>query len=127
MIKHELKEDQLHISIENKDFSYRIPLTKLEDLIDWKVGRDKSNVIVIKNVSKWATKLFTKGITTMDNVRQFKGIVQQYCPENTINWIDTEKALNVQSHYTNLVLDLKKDNHSEESIIAILKKKYDLE
>ena len=127
MIKHELKDNQLHISIENKDFSYRIPQNKLEDLIDWKIGKDKSNSIVIKNVSKWATKLFTKNITTMDDVKQFKGIIQKYCPENTINWVETEKALNVQSHYSNLVLDLKKENHSEASIIAKLKKRYDLE
>jgi len=127
MIKHELKDNQLHISIENKDFSYRIPQNKLEDLIDWKVGKDMSNKIVIKNVSKWATKLFTKNITTMDDVKQFKGIIQQYCPDNTINWDETVKALNIQSHYTNLVLDLKKENHSEASIIAKLKKRYDLE
>ncbi len=127
MIKHELKNDQLHISIEKKDFSYRIPLNALEDLIDWKVGKDKSNPIIIKNVSKWTTKLFTKGITTIENVKQFKGIVQQYCPDNTINWGETEKALNIQSHYSNLVLDLKNENHSEISIIAKLKKKYDLE
>ena len=127
MIKHELKNDQLHISIENKDFSYRIPQNKLEDLIDWKIGKDKSNLIVIKNVSKWTTKLFTKSITTMEDVKQFKGIVQIYCPDNTINWVETEKAINIQSHYSNLVLDLKKENPSEEAIIAKLKKKYDLE
>lgn len=127
MMKHELKNDQLHVSIEKKDFSYRIPVSKLEDLINWKVGKDKSNTIVVKDVSKWATKLFTKGITTMDDVKQFKGIVQHYCPDNTIDWVETEKAINIQSHYTNLVLDLKKENPSEEAIIAKLKKKYDLE
>jgi len=127
MIKHELKDDQLHISIENKDFSYRIPLSKLESLIDWKVGRDKSNVLIIKNVSKWTLKLFTRNITTMNDVREFKGIVQQYCPDNTIDWAETEKAVNVQSHYANLVLDLKKENLSEVQIIANLKKKYKLD
>jgi len=127
MIKHELKDDQLHISIENKDFSYRIPLNKLESLIDWKVGKDKSNLVIIKNVSKWTLKLFTRNITTMNDVRQFKGIVQQYCPDNTIDWVETEKAVNVQSHYTNLVLDLKKENLSEVQIIANLKKKYKLD
>jgi hypothetical protein len=127
MIKHELKNDQLHISIENKDFSYRIPKNKLEDLIDWKIGKDKSNLIVIKNVSKWTTKLFTKSITTMEDVKQFKGIVQIYCPDNTIDWVETEKAINIQSHYSNLVIDLKKESPSEEAIIAKLKKKYDLE
>jgi len=85
MIKHELKDDQLHISIENKDFSYRIPLNKLESLIDWKVGKDKSNLVIIRNVSKWTLKLFTRNITTMNDVREFKGIVQQYCPDNTID------------------------------------------
>ena len=127
MIKHELKNDQLHISIENKDFSYRIPLNKLEDLIDWKVGKDKSNGVVIKNVSKWTTKLFTKSITTLDDVKQFKGIVQQYCPDNTIDWNETVKAINIQSHYNNLVLDLKKQNLSESQIIETLKKKYKLD
>lgn len=127
MIKHELKNDQLHISIEKKDFSYRIPVNKLEYLIDWKVGKDKSNSIVVKSVSKWATKLFTKGITTLEHFKQFKGIVAQYCPDNTIDWVETEKAINIQSHYDNLKLDLKKENLSEEAIIAKLKKKYDFE
>lgn len=126
MIKHELKKDQLHISIENKDFSYRIPLNKLESLIDWKIGKDTSNTIIIKNVSKWALKLFTNNITTSENVKQFKGIVQQYCPENTIDWTETEKALNIQSHYSNLVLNLKKENLSDIEIISKLKKKYQL-
>ena len=127
MIKHELKNDQLHISIENKDFSYRIPLNKLEDLIDWKVGKEDSNRIIINKVSKWALKLFTNNFTTFDHVKQFKGIVQQYCPENTIDWIETEKAINIQSHYSNLVLDLKKENPSESKIISDLKKKYKLD
>jgi hypothetical protein len=127
MIKHELKDNQLHISIENKDFSYRIPLNKLERLIDWKVGKDKSNLVVVKDVSKWALKLFTRNITTMDDVRQFKGIVQQYCPDNTIDWVETEKAVNIQSHYSNLILDLKKENLSEVQIIANLKKKYKID
>lgn len=127
MIKHELQNDQLHISIENKDFSYRIPHSKLEDLIDWKIGKDKSNSIVVKQVSKWATKLFTNGMTTQDHFKQFKGIVQRYCPENTIDWIETEKAINIQSHYSNLTLNLKKENLSEVQIMATLKKKYKLD
>jgi hypothetical protein len=127
MIKHELKNDQLHISIENKDFSYRIPLAKIEDLINWKVGKNPSNSIIIKNVSKWTLKLFTNNFTTIEHVKQFKGIVKQYAPENTIDWIDTEKAVNIQSHYSNLTLDLKKENPSEEAIIAKLKKKYQID
>lgn len=127
MIKHELKNDQLHISIENKDFSYRIPLAKIEDLINWKIGKDSENSIIIKNVSKWTMKLFTNNFTTLEHVKQFKGIVKQYAPDNTIDWVETEKAINIQSHYSNLVLDLKKENPSEAKIIANLKKKYQID
>ena len=127
MIKHELKNDQLHISIENKDFSYRIPLNKIEDLINWKIGKDVTNNILIKNVSKWTLKLFTNNFTTIEHVKQFKGIVKQYAPENTIDWLKTEKAINIQSHYSNLALDLKKESPSEGAIIAKLKKKYQID
>lgn len=75
MIKHALKDNQLHISIEGKDFSYRIPLNKIEDSINWKVGNDKSNVITINNVSKWTMKFFTNNFTIINHVRSFKGIV----------------------------------------------------
>ena len=72
-------------------------------------------------------KCFTNNFTTIEHVKQFKGIVQQYCPDNSIDWIETEKAINIQSHYSNLVLDLKKENPSEGKIIASLKKKYQLD
>jgi len=127
MIEQELKDDQLHIFIKNKDFSYRIPLKKIEDLIDWKIGKNKFNTIQIKNVSKWALKIFTNNITTIENIKQFKGIMQQHCPNNTINWTETEKALNIQSHYSNLVSNSDKNKLSETEIIAKLKKKYKLD
>lgn len=127
MIKHDLKDNQLHISIEGKDFSYRIPLNKIESTINWKIGNDKSNVIKVNNVSKWTMKFFTNNFTTIAHVRFFKGIVAQYVPDNKIDWIETEKAINIQSHYNNLVLDLKKEKLSDNQIIAKLKKKYDLE
>jgi len=126
MIKHELKNDQLHIFIKNKDFSYRIPLKNLDNLIDWKIGKNDSNNIIINNVSKWALKLFTNKTTTIEHRKQFKGIVQQYCPNNSINWFETEKALTIQSYYSNLVLNSDKNNLSETEIIDKLKKKYKL-
>lgn len=127
MIKHDLKNDQLHISIENKDFSYRIPMAKIENAMDWKVGKNTDRQIVLKNVNKWVMKFFTNNFTTLDHVKAFKGIVQQYLPNNSIDWIETEKAINVQSHYANLVLDLKKQNPSEDQIIDTLKKKYQID
>ncbi|MFT6500871.1 MAG: hypothetical protein ACJASQ_000981 [Crocinitomicaceae bacterium] len=38
MIKHTLKDKIVSISIENIDFSYRIPTKKMGNTTDWRIG-----------------------------------------------------------------------------------------
>ncbi len=51
MIKHSLKNDIVHISIDKMNFSYRIPVNKIGSTIDWRIGKKGTKGIVIKNVS----------------------------------------------------------------------------
>jgi hypothetical protein len=51
MIKHSIKDNVISLSIAKMDFSYRIPTTKIENTIDWKIGEKGTDGIVIKNVS----------------------------------------------------------------------------
>ena len=117
------------MSIANMDFSYRIPTSKIENTIDWKIGEKGSDGIVFKNVSSWALKLFTKKATEEQYIRQFKGIVQEYCPDNTINWIDTELAVVVQNKYNWLIATNKTADKklNENQISETLKKRYKLD
>ena len=122
MIKHSLKDKQIHISIENKDFSFRIPVKKSVNTVDWRIGEKGTEGIVMKQVSTWALQLFTKKITEEKYVVQFKNIIQEYAPNNTINWEATIDAVNIQNEYNQLVAI--ENNLSETDIIADLKKKY---
>lgn len=129
MIKHTLKDKQIHLSIENKDFSYRIPVKKSGNTVDWRIGEKGTEGIVIKNVSTWALQLFTKTVTEEKYVTQFQAIVQEYAPNNNINWNDTLIAVNIQNEYNeltapNISAALKM---SEEDIISSLEKKYNLD
>lgn len=128
MIKHELKENLLHISIDQKDFSYRIPLDKIEKTIAWKIGSKESKGIVFNNVSTWALQLFTKKITEEKYVKQFMTIVQELAPQNEIQWDETLLAIHIQNKYywmmdTNIKSN---DKISEEEIIETLKQKHKL-
>lgn len=123
MINHTLNDNILSISIANKDFSYRISLKKLGNRIDWKIGGKDSENIIIKDVSTWALQLFTKTVTEAQYVKQFKSIVQEYCPNNAIHWDDTFLAVKIQNEY-NL---LSKTNSNQSEIIALLTEKYDLD
>ncbi|AEA42558.1 hypothetical protein [Fluviicola taffensis] len=123
MINHTLKDDILSISITNKDFSYRISLKKLGNRIDWKIGGKDSENIIIKSVSTWALQLFTKTITDAQYVKQFKDIVQEYCPNNAIHWEDTFMAVKIQNEYN----ALSKTNQNQNEIIAMLTEKYNLD
>ena len=122
MIKHSLKDKQIHISIENKDFSFRIPVKKSANTVDWRIGEKGTEGIVMKQVSTWALQLFTKKITEEKYVVQFKSIIQEYASNNTINWEATIDAVNIQNEYNQLVAI--GNNLSETDIIADLKKKY---
>ncbi|MFT5859665.1 MAG: hypothetical protein ACI865_001769 [Flavobacteriaceae bacterium] len=129
MIKHSLKDDLLAISIDKIDFSYRIPIKKLGNTSDWKIGVDGTPSIVIKNVSTWMLQLFTKKTTDDKYIKQFMSIVQEHAPENTINWEDTLMAVNAQNEYnwlsaTNKTADKKV---SEEEILSSLEKKYKID
>ena len=129
MIKHSLKDDVVFISIDKIDFSYRIPVKKIGNLIDWKIGEKGTPGIVIKNVSTWTLQLFTKKTTEDKYIKQFKSIVQEHSPNNTINWDDTFTAVKLQNEYNWLATTNKAADEkiSEEEIILNLKKKYKLD
>ena len=129
MMKHSIKDNTLNLSIDKVDFSFRIPLKKIGNSIDWKVGNKESKGIVIKNVSTWTLQLFTKKVTEDKYIKQFVKIVQDQSPENKINWKDTLLAVNIQNNYNWLVAKNKtaEEKLSEEEIISSLKKKYKLD
>ena len=124
MIKHSLKDTLIYISIDKMDFSYRIPIKKIGNIIDWRIGEKENNGIVINDVSTWTLQLFTKKITEYKYIKQFKSIVLKHCPNTTINWEDTLLAVNIQNEYNSLIT-AKKDINKDE-IISILKKKHKL-
>lgn len=126
MIKQTLNDNILSLSIANKDFSYRISLKKLGNRIDWKIGEKDTDSIVIKSVSTWALQLFTKTVTDMSYVEQFKLIVQEHCPNNAINWKETYLAVKIQNEY-NALTKTNDSLHNQNEIIAMLTKKYDLD
>ncbi len=123
MIKHSLKDDLIHVSIDNIDFSYRIPVKKLGNTIDWKMGEKGTNGILIKNVSKWSLQFFTKKALEEKYVIEFKNIVQEYAPTNTINWEETFTAIKIQNEYNSLA----ENKLSDAEIITTLKTKYKLD
>lgn len=129
MIKHSLKDNLISISINKTDFSYRIPIKKIGNTIDWKIGGKGTKGIVIKNVSTWTLQLFTKKTTEDKHIKQFKNIVQEHCPSNTINWEDTLLAVNIQNEYNWLITtnNIAEKKISEDDIISNLKKKYKLD
>lgn len=129
MIKHSVKNELIHLSIDNLDFSYRIPLIKLGKAIDWRIGEKGTKGIVIKNVSAWTLQLFTKKITEDKYIKQFKEIVQEHSEKNTLNWEDTFLAVNIQNEYNWLITTKDKADQkiSEDEIISTLKKKYKID
>ena len=129
MIKHTLKDDVVFISIDKIDFSYRIPVKKIGNSIDWRIGEKGTTGLVIKNVSTWTLQLFTKKTTEDKYIKQFIGIVQEHSPKCTINWEDTRMAVNIQNEYNWLATANKtaQEKLSEEEIILNLKKKYKLD
>lgn len=123
MIKHSVKDELLHISIENMDFSYRIPLQKLGKLIKWRIGKYGTEGIVMKNVSNWTLKLFSNKETEDKYLEQFKSIVQEHAPGNSIDWNETLLAVYVQRAYNKLKAEGEMD---EKEMIASLEEKYKL-
>ena len=129
MINQSIKEDILYLSIPNQDFSYRIPVERLGNPIDWKVGQKGTEQIVIENVSKWTLQLFTKKVTEGKYVKEFVAIVQENSPNNTINWENTKTAVTLQNKYNWLVETNKtaKNKMTEGEIVESLKKKFNLD
>ena len=125
MIKHALKDKQIHLSIDNMDFSYRIPVKKSVNTVDWRIGEKGTEGIVVKNVSTWALQLFTKKITEDKFVTQFKEIIQEHAPKNNINWDDTFTAVKIQNEYNSLIAAANK--MTEDEIISTLKSKYKID
>ena len=126
MIKHSLKDKLISVSIENLDFSYRIPVKKVGNTVDWRIGEKGTEGIVVKNVSTWTLQLFTKETSLDKYLEPFKSLVQEYAPKNTINWEDTLLAVNLQNEYNklNAAGTAAEPKISEDEIIATLKKKY---
>ena len=129
MIKHSLKDDQIHLSIDNKDFSYRIPVKKIGDTIHWKIGNKETEGIVMNNVSKWALQLFTKNVTENKYVEQFKSIVQENAPKNSINWEETLLAVKIQNEYNYLAKTnaTAKEKMNEQELLSMVEKKFNLD
>ncbi|HZH86807.1 MAG TPA: hypothetical protein VFD77_05780 [Brumimicrobium sp.] len=129
MIKHSLKDNQIHLSIDNMDFSYRIPLKKIGNTIDWKIGVKGSEGIVMKDVSIWTLKLFANNTTEENHITQFQQIVQEYSPKNTIDWEESLLAIKVQNEYNSLISanTATKNKVDEEDIISTLNDKYKLD
>ena len=129
MIKQLIKENIIYLTISNEDFSYRIPVEKLGNPIDWKVGQKGTEQIVFENVSKWTLQLFTKKVTEGKYVKEFVAIVQENSPNNTVNWENTKTAVTLQNQYNWLVETNKtaKKKMTEEEIIESLKKKFNLD
>lgn len=124
MIKHSLKDDLLHISIENMDFSYRIPVAKLGKPVKWVIGKYGTEGITMRNISKWTLQLFGKNTLADAYIEQFKSIVQEYAPKNSIDWNETILAVYVQREYNRLRTEDK--DMPENEIISILEEKYKL-
>ena len=129
MIKHTIKDDLLLLSIDKMDFSYRIPVKKIDAIINWRIGAKGTKGIVVNNVSSWTLQLFTKEITEYKYIKQFKSIVEEHCAGNTINWDETLLAVNIQNEYNWLAKtnNTAVEKVSEEEIILRLKKKYKLD
>ena len=124
MINHSVKDDLLHISIENMDFSYRIPLQKLGKTVKWRIGKYGTEGIEMRNVSKWTLQLFTKKATEDKYLEQFKSIVQERAPGNSIDWNETFLAVYVQIEYHRLKSS--GEQLEEMEIITMLEEKYKL-
>jgi len=129
MIKHSLKDNLIYISIDKMDFSYRIPIKKIGNTLDWRIGEKGTKGIIIKNVSTWTLQLFTKKTNEDKYIKQFKSIVQEHCPNSTINWEETLLAVNIQNEYNWLITtnNTAEKKINEDEIISILKKKYKLD
>ena len=127
MIKQSRIDDLIYISIDNVDFSYRIPVKKTGKTIDWRIGAKGTPGIVIKGVSTWTLQLFTKNITDNKYVNQFKSIVEEHSPNNTIDWGETVLAVIIQNEYNGLISANTVVVKKNSEIIAILKKKHKIE
>jgi hypothetical protein len=128
MIKHSIKENIIHVSIEKTDFSYRIPIEKLGRPIKWTIGAKGTEGIVMKNVSSWTLQLFTKNVTDEKLVLQFKDLVQEHAPKNSVDWKETLEAVKVQNEYNRLKLSANagEKKMTEEELIAHLEEKFSL-
>jgi hypothetical protein len=129
MIYHILKQNLLHLTLPNKDFSHRIPVEKIGKAIQWNIGEKGSKCIVIRNVSRLTLRLFTQQITEEKYLQQFKSIVQEYAPKNNIDWKATLLAVTIQNEYNSLrsLQETAATKMTSEEIIGILEEKYGLD
>jgi len=129
MIKHSLKDNLIYISINKTDFSYRIPIKMIGNTIDWRIGEKGTKGIVIKNVSTWTLRLFTKKTTEYKYIKQFINLVQEHCSSSNINWEDTLLAVNIQNEFNWLITtnNAAEKKIEEDDIISNLIKKYKLD
>ena len=129
MIKHELKDNLIQLSIAKTDFSHRILVEKIGKAIQWNIGEKGSECIIIRNVSRLTLRLFTQQITDEKYILQFKSIVQEYAPKNNIDWKATLLAVAIQNEYNSRMANQKTaaTKMTSEEIIFLLEAKYGLD
>ncbi|NRA11075.1 MAG: hypothetical protein HRT57_03860 [Crocinitomicaceae bacterium] len=128
MINHSLKDKLVSVSIANIDFSFRIPVKKMGNTVNWRIGEKGTEGIVMKNVSTWTLQLFTKNITEEKYIQQFKTIVQEYAPNNSIDWKETLLAVNIQNEYNLAIIAnaTAQEKIDDNEILSILENKHEL-
>ena len=128
MINHSLKDKLVSVSIANIDFSFRIPVKKMGNTVNWRIGEKGTEGIVMKNVSTWTLQLFTKNITEEKYIQQFKTIVQEYAPNNSIDWKETLLVVNIQNEYNLAIIAnaTAQEKIDDNEILSILENKHEL-
>ena len=128
MINHSIKDKVVSVSIANIDFSYRIPVKKMGNLVNWRIGEKGTEGIVMKNVSTWTLQLFTKNVTDDKYVQEFKEIVQKYAPNNSIDWKETLLAVTIQNQYNLAIVanEAAQEKKSDGEILSVLEKEHGL-
>lgn len=139
MVRHELKNQHLDVYYRHNGSAYSISLSQLGNGIDWRIAEVKNELILCKNVSEWTLHLMSDKDLTIEFALGFQELVKKYCPNNTIDWTETERAILIYNEYRKLrdELNLSRgnklsrigDNNEIErlKIVRFLKEKYHLD
>ncbi len=130
MIKFEISNGNLRIFYQNEYEPYSISLVELDEVIDCIVADCRDERIIVKNVSKWTLHLMTTKNLSIEFAREFQEIVKTNCPNNEIDWSQTEKAIIIYDEYRKLRSKVGNKNNDKfsslkdfnsEAIIKIIK------